>query len=139
MINSSPKSRDLSEKKRNIISVIKEVNLAFANIHKKLHKQIDFQKYEHATNYVNRYVSYTDVWNLKFNYNIESAEVAVLQYLHLNYIFMHEHDDLLPEERKLVVEMFELFSLYKPFSNAQIEERKQKMYSFIEEQKKDSQ
>lgn len=128
--------KDSLNKNRNVISVMKEINNTLAFVHKNIDKKIDVARYEHATNYVNSYVSYTTIWNLKFSYNIESPEIALLQYLHLDYILKHQHNNQFQQERQIVETMYELFSQYKPFSNKQVENRKQQMYAYIEDQKK---
>lgn len=138
MFNHSSKLKPATDKNRNVISVMKEVNLALSDVHKKIARKIDVSPYEHATNYVNRYISYTTVWNLKFNYNIESPEVALLQCLHLNYILNDQHPETFVQERESVQSMYSLFTQYKPFSDAQIEARKEKMFTYIAEQKKDT-
>ena len=135
MFSQSSKLKTVPERNRNMISVMKEVNIELAQIHKRLERQIDVNHYKHATNYVNQYVSYTSIWNMKFNYNIESPEVALLQCLHLYYILNNEHEETLQQERQTVDSMYKLFSKYKPFSDEQIIIRKQQMLRHIDEQK----
>lgn len=138
MFSNSAKPRLSPNKNRNVISAMKEVNNELAIVHKSIAKQINVSTYEHATNYVNDYVAYTTIWNIKFHYNIESPEVALLQCLHLDYILKHQPTDAFQIEREAVEAMHQLFSQYKPFSEEQIETRKQKMQLYIEEQKRDA-
>lgn len=138
MLYNSSNSKHSPDKNRNVISVMKEVNNAFAEIHKKIEKQLDITQYEHASNYVNRYVAYTNIWNLKFKFNIESPEVALLQYLHLNYILNEQPPETFRREREAVETVYKLFIQYTPFSKEQIEARKLKMHAFIEQQQKDT-
>lgn len=120
------------DKGRSFVVVMKEVNETLSAIHKTLAKQIDISKYEVATNYVNQYISYTTVWNLKFIYNIESPEVALLQCLHLDYILERENTDgQFSNEVQILNKMYTLFLDYSTFSDEQIENRKLKMLDAI--------
>lgn len=117
---------------RSFIAVMKEINTELAQIHKRLEKIIDKSAYKGATLFVDQYVSYTSVWNLKFKYNFENPEVALLQCLHLEYILEHEKDNSFDQERKTLKEMNELFQQYKPYTEEQIKARKEKMIKFIQ-------
>ena len=71
---------------------------------------------------------------MKFSYNLESPEVALLQLLHLDYIFKHELPTTFTKEREIFDKMQQLFHEYKPYSNELIEKRKQKMLEYIHHQ-----
>lgn len=86
-----------------------DINMCLGNIHRSIQPRIDKQKYRYATEYVNQYISYTNVWNIKFVYNLENPEVALLQIFHLDYIFEHEPENRFATERKLLEEQKERF------------------------------
>lgn len=134
MLKETVKITKTNERNRNFLAVMKEINTELAQVHKSLEKKIDKTVYKSATLYVDKYISYTSVWNIKFKYNIESPEVALLQCLHLIYILDQESDNQLYEERRILKEMYELFMQYKPYTEEQIKNRKEKMINFIQSQ-----
>ncbi|MEC1178577.1 hypothetical protein P9B03_08795 [Metasolibacillus meyeri] len=120
---------------RRFYYAIADINLALADIHKKIQPNIDEVTYKHATAYINQYISYTTVWNMKFAYNIESPEVAMLQLFHLRYIFQHEPVVAFIQERQLVQEQQQSFDKLQLFTNEQLFLRYEKMLKYIDEQK----
>lgn len=116
---------------RRFYHAIAEINLALADVHSTISSTINKDKYKYATAYVDQYISYTSIWNLKFVYNIENPEVAMLQLLHLQYILQNEPAELFTEERGIVEEQWNCFNLHKPFKNEQILARQQKMMMYI--------
>lgn len=110
---------------------IAEINLCLGNIHRSIERRIDKQKYQHITEYVNQYISYTNVWNIKFVYNLENPEVALLQFFHLDYIFEHEPENRFREERMLLEEQRKLFAEVNPYKEEHIRSRKQAMLDYI--------
>lgn len=112
---------------------IAEINLELGSIHRSIEHCIDLEKYQSITEYVNQYISYTTVWNVKFVYNLESPEVALLQIFHLDYIFSHEPKRLFRKERRIFDEQKELFKELKPFKEEHIQLRKQKMLEYIQD------
>lgn len=119
--------------KRALHRVMIEINSTLAAIHKQLPLKVDVERYKSATEYVSQFISYTSIWNVKFTYNLESPEVALMQILHLEYIFAHEHDVDLSKERAAVKDMSQLFFLYTPYSDALIEIRKSRFLKYIDE------
>ncbi|WP_042470459.1 hypothetical protein [Bacillus ndiopicus] len=119
---------------RRFYYAIAEINLALADVHKKIQKNIDEAKYQYATAYVNEYISYTSVWNIKFAYNLESPEVAMLQLFHLQYIFQHESDAAFLQERQIVKEQQQAFDKLHLFEGTQLTARYEKMLEYIHEQ-----
>ena len=117
---------------RKYYSTISDINLTLAKIHQTISKQIDISLYESVTNYVNQYISHTTVWNLKFTMNLESAEVALLQIFHLEFIFSSEPSHSFEEEKAVLREQSKLFYDLKPFPEEHIEKRKNIMYKYIE-------
>lgn len=134
MLGHSVKTRMSAQASRSIHKVMQEVNTELARVHKTIRESINHEQYIHATNFVEQYISYTSLWNLKFSYNLESPEVALLQLLHLDYIFKHELPTTFTKEREIVDKMQQLFHEYKPYSNELIEKRKQKMLEYIHHQ-----
>ncbi len=118
---------------RHYYRTIAEINVELAKLHKIIEVDINKEKYKFASEYVNQYVSYTSIWNVKFVYNLESPEVALLQIFHLDYIFDHEPENLFIKERKMLLEQKEQFFKLKPYQEEHIELRKQNMLQFIEE------
>ncbi len=112
---------------------IAEINLELANIHRAIEHFIDKKKYQSITDYVNQYISYTSVWNVKFVYNLESPEVALLQIFHLDYIFSNEPKIRFKKERNIFIEQKNLFNNLKPFKEEHVQMRKQKMLDYIHE------
>lgn len=117
---------------------IAEINLRLGNIHRSIEYKIDKQKYQYATEYVNQYISYTTVWNIKFVYNFENPEVALLQIFHLEYIFEHEPKNSFITERKQLEEQRKQFSEVNPYKEEQIRSRKQEMLNYIKRRSEQS-
>ncbi|MER1998393.1 MAG: hypothetical protein ABS882_01355 [Lysinibacillus sp.] len=109
-----------------------KINTSLAVIHKKLQTHISTEKYADATSYVAQFIPYTTIWNIKFTYNLESPEVALMQILHLEYIFSNEDANLFTKERAILVEMKQLFLAYSPYSKNLIALRKQRFLDFSE-------
>ena len=109
--------------KRSLHRVMIEVNSELANIHKKIANQISITKYERATSYIAQFISYTTIWNLKFTYNLESPEVALMQILHLDHIFEYEEEHDFLKEKARLLEMKQLFFTYSPYSESLIQLR----------------
>lgn len=119
---------------RRFYYAIADINLALADVHKKIQPMIDEAKYQHATAYINQYISYTTVWNMKFAYNLESPEVAMLQLFHLRYIFQHEPAIAFTQERQIVQEQQQAFDKLQLFAEEQLTLRYAKMLQYIEEE-----
>ena len=134
MLSHSVKTRMSAQTSRSVHKVMQEVNTELAIVHKTIKESINLEQYIHATNFVEQYISYTSLWNLKFSYNLESPEVALLQLLHLDYIFKYELPTTFTKEREVFDKMQQLFHEYKPYSNELIEKRKQKMLDYIHHQ-----
>ncbi|MGM9945065.1 MAG: hypothetical protein ACI33M_08995, partial [Lysinibacillus sp.] len=101
MLGTSVKTHGSTRSSRSLHKVMQEVNTELARIHKMIKKYINHEQYIHATNFVEQYISYTSLWNLKFSYNMESPEVALVQLLHLDYIFKHELPTAFTKEREV--------------------------------------
>ena len=114
---------------------IADINSALSKVHQSVMPHIDLEKYKLATDYINQYISYTSVWNLKFVVNLESPEVALLQIFHLNYIFSQEPADCFTQERAILKEKEQHFYSLKPYKEEHIEKRLQNMLSYIEKRK----
>ena len=114
---------------------IADINSALSKVHQSVMPHIKLEKYKHATDYINQYISYTSVWNLKFVVNLESPEVALLQIFHLNYIFSQEPADCFTEERAILKEKEQQFYSLKPYKEEHIEKRMQTMLHYIEKRK----
>ncbi|TSI06011.1 hypothetical protein [Lysinibacillus sp. BW-2-10] len=115
---------------------ITDVNLELAKIHKQIEFNINKELYKHVTDYVNQYISYTTIWNIKFVYNLESPEVLLMQLFHLEYIFMHEPANAFIKERRILNEQKERFNQLKPYTKEHVQLRRQKMLHFINEYEK---
>ncbi len=83
---------------------------------------------------MNHFISYTTVWNLKFVYNLENPEVALLQILHLKYIFDNEPDSQFVKEHHELEQLKDHFTKMNPFKQAKIVERYEKMIQYINKQ-----
>lgn len=123
-----PESND----KRSLHRVMIEINTTLGAIHKKLHARILVDRYKFATAYVAQFIPYTTIWNIKFTYNLESPEVALMQILHLDYILLHENHVDFESEQHNLQEMKKLFISYSPYSEKLIEARKQRFLHYIE-------
>lgn len=116
---------------RHFYHSIAEINLELAKIHKNIEVTIDKQNYRLVTEYINQFISYTSVWNVKFVYNLESPEVAMLQIFHLDYIFEHEQNGRFKREIAALEEQKEKFLQLKAFKLEHIKLRKQKMFEYL--------
>ena len=134
MLSTSVKTTISTQASRSIHKVMQEVNTELARVHKTIKESINHEQYIHATNFVEQYISYTSLWNMKFSYNLESPEVALVQLLHLDYIFKHELPTAFTKEREAFDKMHQLFHEYTPYSDELIEKRKQKMLNYIDNQ-----
>ena len=134
MTSNSVKTRISAQASRSVHKVMQEVNTELARVHKTIKESINPEQYVHATNFVEQYISYTSLWNLRFSYNLESPEVALVQLLHLDYIFKHELPTTFTKEREVFNKMHRLFHEYTPYSNELMEKRKQKMLDYIHNQ-----
>lgn len=114
---------------------IADINMELAKLHKNIEFEIDKDHYHFATEYVNQYISYTSVWNVKFVANLENPEVALLQLFHLEYIFDHEPAHLFSNERQLFTKQKEAFIYLKSYTLDHIQMRKENMLQFIQEKK----
>ena len=134
MLGISTKTSPSTYTARSVHKVMQEVNTELARVHKTIKEYINHEQYIHATNFVEQYISYTSLWNLKFSYNMESPEVALVQLLHLDYIFKHELPTAFTKEREVLNKMHQLFCEYTPYSDELIEKRKQQMLDYIQNQ-----
>ncbi|CAM5211257.1 putative protein OS=Ureibacillus acetophenoni OX=614649 GN=SAMN05877842_11217 PE=4 SV=1 [Ureibacillus acetophenoni] len=112
---------------RHFYRSIAAINIALAEIHKKLEDQVNKQSYRLVTEYINQFISYTSVWNVKFAYNLESPEVAMLQIFHLDYILEQESPSRFICERSAFEELKEKFFQLDAFKIEHIQLRKQKI------------
>ena len=110
MRGTSAKTRFSAQASRSIHKVMQEVNTELSRVHKTIKQYINHEQYIHATNFAEQYISYTSLWNLKFSYNMESPEVALLQLLHFDYIFKHELPTAFTKEREVFSKMHQLFA-----------------------------
>ena len=124
-------SNTTTKENRSLHRVMIEINTSLAVIHKKLQTQIANENYTVATSYVAQFIPYTTIWNIKFTYNLESPEVALMQILHLEYIFANEDANRFKKERAILLEMKTLFLAYSPYSENLMALRKQRFLNFI--------
>jgi len=125
--------RQQTKKTRQIYHALAEMNISLNEIHKAIIHHIDHDKYKYATEYVNHFISYTTVWNLKFVYNLENPEVALLQIFHLTYIFDNEPESKFSKERRELAQLKAQFTEMNPFKQEKIAERYEKMIQYINE------
>jgi hypothetical protein len=123
--------RQQSKKTRQVYHALAELNLSLNQLHKSIERYIDLDKYKYATEYVNQFISYTTVWNMKFVYNLENPEVALLQIFHLTYIFENEHESEFTKERRELTQLVAQFEEMNPFKQEKVEERYAKMVQYI--------
>ena len=116
-----------------------DINLQLSTIHQRLSMKIDLAAYEYASEYVNQYISYTTVWNLKFVYNLENPEVALLQIFHLRYIFSCEPEHLFKDDRAYFEEAQQCFAKINPFKPEKVDARYNDMLQYIESKKAQNQ
>ena len=109
-----------------------DINMLLSNIHQQIAPHIDHSKYEAATSYVNQYVAHTDIWHIKFVSNLENQEVVLMQLFHLMHILEREPADRFVKEREMIEEQRQKFREITLYSDAHIENRRQKMNAYIE-------
>jgi hypothetical protein len=124
--------RQQTKRSRKIHHALAELNLSLNELHRSILPTLEVDKYIYATEYVNTYISYTDIWNLKFVYNLENPEVALLQFFHLDYIFIHEPADRYVKERASLLQLKEDFKPLNPFKEDKMVERFKKMIEYIQ-------
>lgn len=117
---------------KKLYSTIQNINVNLSKVHKSIATKIDITKFKASIDYLNQYISHTDVWNLKFTMNLENPEIAMLQIFNLEYIFTVEKSDLLIEDREIFEEQAQLFYSLNLYNEEHIEKRKQKMYNSIQ-------
>ena len=122
-----------TKKTRQVYHALAEINLSLNTVHKLIMDYIDHDKYKYATEYVNQFISYTSVWNLKFVYNLENPEVALLQIFHLTYIFDNEPESLFIKERQELAQVKARFIEMNRFKQEKVAERYEKMLQYIHE------
>lgn len=110
---------------------IAEINTELVKVHKVLERCIQKPDYSAITAYVNQYISYTTIWNIKFIYNLENPEVALMQLMHANYILAHEQGEQLAPIRRAVATQQDKFNQLRPYRTEQLEARYEKMQAFI--------
>ena len=120
---------------RQFYLALADINLQLSTIHQRLSMKIDLASYEYASEYVNQYISYTTVWNLKFVYNLENPEVALLQIFHLRYIFSCEPEHLFKDDRAYFEEAKQCFAKINPFKPEKVDARYNDMLQYIESKK----
>ncbi|MEK4228131.1 hypothetical protein [Solibacillus sp. FSL H8-0538] len=118
---------------RKFYHAMADINLELAKVHRSIERQIDKSHYTAATSFVDQYISYTTIWNMKFVYNLENPEVVLMQILHLDYIFKREEADAFLKERQILAEQHLSFKELKPYKDEQIEARIEKMAQYIAE------
>lgn len=111
---------------------ISEINTELIKVHKILERCIQKNTHIAATTYVDQYISYTSIWNIKFVYNLENPEVVLMQLFHLEYILTAETAEQLEPLRRVVTEQQHKFNELKPYPEEQVQLRKEKMLTFIE-------
>lgn len=111
---------------------IADINNELIKVHKILERCINKSNYTAITTYVDQYISYTTIWNIKFVYNLENPEVVLMQLMHLNYILQHEKAEQLEPLRRAVDEQQQKFNDLRPYKEEQIKLRIEKMLTFIE-------
>ena len=88
---------------------INDINTKLSKVHRSIATKVDIDKYKFATDYLNQYISHTDIWNLKFLMNLENPEIAMLQIFNLEFIFAVEKNTPLEEELATFEEQAKLF------------------------------
>lgn len=112
---------------------INDINTKLSKVHRSIATKVDIEKYKPATDYLNQYISHTDLWNLKFSMNLENPEIAMLQIFNLEFIFAVEKNTPLEEEIATFEEQAKLFYSLGVYSDEHLEKRKQSMYWAIQE------
>lgn len=118
-------------KVKHFYKAIMNINIELANIHRKIEFEIDKEKYKYATEYVNQFISFTTIWNLKFVYNFDNPEVALLQLFHLEYIFDNEPKNRFRQERSDFTEQYDIFLKLNIYDAEHIKHRKELMLEYI--------
>lgn len=116
---------------RHFYRSIADINVELSNLHKSIEQRVEKENYRIVTEYINQFISYTSVWNVKFVSNLESPEVAMLQIFHLDYIFEHESSERFICEKALFIELKKKFITLNAFKKQHVELRKQKMLNYI--------
>ena len=110
---------------------IATLNESLKELHDRLAPHIDVTAYEAISSYVNQYISYTHIWNVKFANNLESPEVALMQLFHLQFILTREPADLHLAIRANLEELHQKFLSITLYSTEQLTVRETKMRDYI--------
>ena len=109
---------------RHYYRTLAEINVELSKIHKTIQFNINKE-------------AYTTVWNIKFIYNLENPEVALLQIYHLEYIFDHESEQLHLKERRIFSEQMELFMQITSYTKEHMQSRKKAILDYITHQEQE--
>lgn len=110
---------NLKRQDKEYYAKIEKFNEEAASLHKKL-KPYATDALTPVTQYVNDYISYTNIWQLKFQTNMQNAEVATMQMLHLTCLIAPLPKTFTREWKKFY-ELQQMFPTLSDFSEQQFE------------------
>lgn len=120
---------------RGLFIKIENINNECTLLRKRLEPNVDLSLYKDAIDYVNRFVSYTSILNLKFITNTQNLEVVVLHIILLEYILQQETAKPYEYEKQLLEGYIQEVLSLNDHAQALFANHKEKMHHYIASQK----
>lgn len=120
---------------RGLFIKIENINNECTLLRKRLEPNVDLSLYKDAIDYVNRFVSYTSILNLKFITNTQNLEVVVLHIILLEYILQQETAKPYEYEKQLLEGYIQEVLALNDHAQALFANHKEKMHLYITSQK----
>ncbi|WP_409367730.1 hypothetical protein [Lysinibacillus sp. 38-6] len=121
---------------RGLFLKIQDLNNECVLLRKRLEQHIDLEQYKDAIAYVDQFVSYTSILNLKFVTNTQNLEVVVLHALLLEYMMEQESATTFDYELNLLHDYMQEILALNDHASTLFANHKEKMLRYIETQNK---
>lgn len=119
---------------RGLFLKIQDLNNECLLLRKRLEQHIDLAHYNDAVAYVDQFVSYTSILNLKFVTNTQNLEVVVLHALLLEHIIANETAHSLEYESNLLQGYIQEIFALNDHAATLFSNHKEKLLRYIENQ-----
>ncbi|MFJ7668671.1 hypothetical protein ACIQXI_16350 [Lysinibacillus sp. NPDC097195] len=119
---------------RGLFLKIQDLNNDCLLLRKRLEQHIDLTQYKDAIDYVDQFVSYTSILNLKFVTNTQNLEVVVLHALLLEYIIEQQSASTFDYELNLLHDYMQEILALNEHASTLFSNHKEKMLRYIEKQ-----
>lgn len=119
---------------RSLFLKIQDLNNECVLLRKRLEQHIDIKQYKEAIAYVDQFVSYTTILNLKFVTNTQNLEVVVLHALLLEHMIESETSFSFEYETNLLHGYIQEILALNDHASTLFTNHKEKMHRYIETQ-----